>query len=122
VSDVFPSNPLFDEPVANARVQLDSLGYTESYIAGHEKEKPKIHLKANFFASGTGWRQLMSRPELAVVVRAHIEYLASQASTKGGHEGAPNVREFPEQLFAGWVALVEFQQNGTGLAGGIVRD
>ena len=107
VSDVFPSNPLFDEAVANARVQLDSLGYTESYIAGHEKEKPKIHLKANFFASGTGWRQLMSRPELAVVVRAHIEYLASQASTKGGPEGAPNVREFPEQLFAGWVALVE---------------
>jgi hypothetical protein len=107
VSDVFPSNPPFMTAVAKARAQLDSLGYKETYIAGEQKEKPKIHLKANFFASSTAWRKVMARPELGDIVRAHIEYLASQASPEMGSETAPNVRDFPEQLFAGWVALVK---------------
>ena len=107
VSDVFPSNPPFMTAVAKARAQLDSLGYKETYIAGEQKEKPKIHLKANFFASSTAWRKVMARPELGDIVRAHIEYLASQASPETGSETAPNVRYFPEQLFAGWVALVK---------------
>ena len=105
VDTMFPSNPTFLEAVAGARAQLDSLGYTETYITSEQKEKPKIHLKANFFASRTGWRTLMARPELAVIVRAHIEYLASQFSAREDGKTDPDVREVPEQLFAGWVAL-----------------
>ena len=104
---VFPSNPPLMAAVATVRAQLDSLGYTETYIAGEQKEKPKIHLKANFFASGTAWRKLMARPELAGIVRAHIEYLANQASPDPGRENTPNVREYPEQLFAGWHTLIK---------------
>ena len=104
---VYPENRWATAVVANIGAQLDSLGYSQKRRVGEEELQPKIHLKANFFASGTAWEKLMARPELAVVLRGHIEYLASQASDDTGMETAPDVRNYPEQLATGWLALIK---------------
>jgi len=91
----------------NASALLDSLGYSERYLTGDTADvQPKIHLKANFLASGTAWRKLMTRPELAGVVRSYIEYLAMQATPGAQGQGEPNVRDYPDKLADRWVALV----------------
>jgi hypothetical protein len=36
---------------------------------------PKLHLKANFFASREAWDRLVSRPEMAAVLEAYVSQL-----------------------------------------------
>jgi hypothetical protein len=108
---VFSPNPALSAVIADAPAILDSLGYQVKYLSTEESTaRPKIHLKANFFASATGWRALHARPELAEVVREYIAYLARQAGDGGdGHdrEDLPNVRDIPERLAASWFRLIE---------------
>jgi hypothetical protein len=107
VGRVYPENPKANAALQNVDALLDSLGYSIQYLSKGEAEvKPKIHLKANFFASGTAWEKLLTRPELAVILRAHVEYLANQATPKNVQEQQPNVQEYPEALAAGWSSLI----------------
>ena len=64
--------------------RIDSVLADVGYVNPNEgrdedNEKPKLHLKANFFASRTGWQELMTRPELARLLLLHAEYMAEQA-------------------------------------------
>ena len=104
---ISPANPAVEEVVANVGAQLDSLGYEVKYLANAQEEAPKIHLKANFFASGAAWKALATRPELAAIVRAHVEYLANQSADAESTGPRPDVRNYPEKLGAGWTALLE---------------
>jgi hypothetical protein len=108
---LYPGNPRAQAALTNVKAQLDSLGYEVTYLAGRPGEAPetpqapKIHLKANFFASGTTWEKLSTRPELAAIVRAYVAYLADQATEIADGSHAPDVRDYPEKLTAGWLAL-----------------
>ncbi len=106
--EVYPENPKGNAEIKNIGALLDSLGYSINYLTGDAAEtKPKIHLKANFFASGTGWKKLMVRPEMAIIVRGYIEYLASQAAPQETKtDQAPNVQDFPDNLKTGWTNLI----------------
>ncbi len=104
---VYPENPRANAELKNIEALLDSLGYSVNYLSGDATEvKPKIHLKANFFASGTAWKKLLVRPEMAGVLRAHIEYLAMQAAPADNAGSAPDVQDVPENLKAGWENLI----------------
>jgi len=104
---VYPENEAISTEVANVAALLDSLGYVDRYRPDGEELHPKIHLKANFLASGTAWDHLISRPELAGIIRGYIEYLASQSYGDTDMDAAPDVREYPEQLVAGFLALIK---------------
>jgi hypothetical protein len=107
VREIYPRNPVANAELKNVGALLDSLGYSVSYLSGDSAEvKPKIHLKANFFASGTAWKKLMERPELGTVLRAHIEYLAMQAAPNDTSGSPPDVQDIPEDLKAGWIELM----------------
>lgn len=85
----------------NARAQLDSIGYRVRYIT--EKDSlatPKLHLKANFFASGSAWDGLMSQPEWAGILKEYITYLARQQGyyDDDDAEAARDVRAVPAGL------------------------
>ena len=104
---VYPENPQVELVGDHVDALLDSLGYSVNYLSQAETDiKPKIHLKANFFASGTAWRKLYVRPELGRIVRGHLEYLASQAAPTDGPEAAPDVQAYPEELQTGWEDLI----------------
>ncbi len=105
--EVYPENPRANAELKNIDALLDSLGYSISYLSGDATEvKPKIHLKANFFASGTAWKKLMVRPELAGILRAHVEYLAMQAAPADTAGKVPDVKDYPDELKTGWVELI----------------
>jgi len=105
---VYRTNPRTGIEVDNAAALLDSLGYSEAYISrGAEDVQPKIHLKANFFASQEAWQKMMVRPELAGVVRGYIKYLAGQATAHDTGGPAPDVRRIPGELAASWTRLIK---------------
>ena len=105
---VYPENPAANAVIRNTAAILDSLGYEVKYLAGEEAEaKPKIHLKANFFASRTAWEAFLIRPELADVVREHIAYLARQAGGESEDGKAPDVRDVPDRLAANWLTVIK---------------
>ena len=105
--NVYPENPWVDAELKNVDALLDSLGYSVHYLLGDGAEvKPKIHLKANFFASGTAWNKLMVRPELADILRFHIKYLTMQAAPADTFGTAPDVQDIPEDLKTGWIELI----------------
>jgi hypothetical protein len=108
VRQVYPENPRANAELKNASALLDSIGYEVQYLAGEaENVKPKIHLKANFFASGTAWQKMLVRPELAAVFRGHLRYLAGQASVGDTTSHMSDVRAVPEELAASWMALIK---------------
>ncbi len=105
---VYPANPRANAEVLNAAALLDSIGYSVDYIAQSvEKVQPKIHLKANFFASDKAWQKMLVRPELVGVVRGYIKYLAGQAAVHDTTGQVPDVRRVPEELAASWTRLVK---------------
>jgi hypothetical protein len=90
----------------NAPAILDSLGYQVKYLEGEGPGETKIHMKANFFASGLAWDMVYSRPELGNVLREYIAYLVKQ-SRGGETDGkSPDVRDVPERLQAAWLELM----------------
>jgi len=103
----YPKNNYFEKESLDVEAFLDSLGYSVQYLSEEEaKIKPKIHLKANFIASGTAWEKLMMRPELERILRGYIVYLASQAITVRNADNAPDVQNFPDELKNGWLDLI----------------
>jgi hypothetical protein len=108
LSKVFPPNPELDRAARNASSLLDSLGYEIRYLeeAG-EKIQPKMHLKANFFASGSGWDKLAARPEWGNVLRQYIIFLARSANQAEEDDGMPQVLDLPEELLAEAYEMVE---------------
>jgi len=107
-SRVYPTNDAVNAVIKDVPAILDSLGYEVTYLAeGAEEANPKIHLKANFMASGLAWKTLVMRPEMADVVREYIGYLARQSSGSIEDEEMPNVRNIPEQLAEAWMAVIK---------------
>ncbi len=105
VRQVYPANPRANAKFKNALALLDSIGYEVQYLSGEAEEvKPKIHLKANFFASGTAWEKMLVRPELAGVMRGHLRYLAGQALVGDSTNHVSDVRVVPEELTASCLA------------------
>jgi len=97
---VYPSNPPVARAARSARAQLDSIGYYAFYLADKDSlESPKLHLKANFFASGAAWDDLMAQPEWGGILREYITYLASQQGFFQESDGvARDVQALPESL------------------------
>jgi hypothetical protein len=89
--------------------RLDSVLVDVGYVNPNDSreldsEKPKLHLKANFFASKAGWERLLTRPELANLLLQHAAYSATQAMVddNASINDLPDVRNAPAALKAAW--------------------
>ncbi|HET6349490.1 MAG TPA: hypothetical protein VFH88_10455 [Candidatus Krumholzibacteria bacterium] len=97
-------NSAVDSVASRVRDILGKINYHPAYLTPKDSlESPKLHLKANFFASSEVWDGLMSRPEWAGVVDAYIRYLAEQQGTSSSRD----VRAIPEELQQGVRALLD---------------
>ena len=115
-SRVYPGN---SDPVDfSARVDsvLADVGYVNPNLARKTLVgKPKLHLKANFFASGTAWDLLLSQPTLGNVFLHHTRYLAEQAMISdevSTMEDLPDVRNAPAELGLAWLELATNMLDG----------
>ena len=71
---LFATDPSVDSILAHADELMG--GKTDSTAARREAQvMPKLHLKANFFASREAWDHLVARPEMAQVFEAYIAQL-----------------------------------------------
>jgi hypothetical protein len=66
---------------------------------------PKLHLKAQFMASGNAWEKLAARPELGRILELYIIYLADNARSLTEDSPIPDVRDYPESIRMEWLAL-----------------
>jgi hypothetical protein len=96
---VYSFGPEADKAIGRVSAYLDSIGYRAAYLSagGDTLTRPKLHLKANFFASEVGWYKLVSRPEWGPVIEEYFAYLAAQST---GATEAPDVRSIPDGLIA----------------------
>jgi len=105
--ELYPANPAARAVIVHAPAILDSVGFRVSYLEGGAADvKPKIHLKANFLASGPAWEHLCRRPELADVLREYVVYLGRQTGIEGEEGRHPDVKEFPDRLREAWFRLI----------------
>jgi hypothetical protein len=97
---VYRLNPEVETIALNAGATLAQMGYRPSYLISKDSlESPKLHLKANFFASARVWDDLMSRPEWAGLLEDYIRYLAlQQGSLAHGGAESRDVRAVPPEL------------------------
>jgi len=68
-------------------------------------------MKANFFASKTGWNKLVVRNEFIDLLALHLKYLANQsmAAHAASEEHGPDkdLRDYPDALYKAWLVLIE---------------
>ena len=73
---LFPTNPAVDSLLAHAGDLLGAARDTaRSAAPAPAPVMPKLHLKANFFASREGWDSLIARPEMPQLLEAYIGQL-----------------------------------------------
>jgi hypothetical protein len=73
--DLFPVDSSIDTLLAHVRELLPpAMADTGPPLPGREV-MPKLHLKANFFASQEGWDSLIVRPELKQILEAYLAQL-----------------------------------------------
>ena len=89
-----------DSVASNAGRYLAEVGYRPLYLSAADSlETPKLHLKANLFASPQVWDGLMADPGWSEILKLYVQYLARQQG-RGQKGGAPvhSVQEVPEEL------------------------
>ena len=71
-----------------------------------EQLAPKLHMKANFFATREGWDSLLARPEMAPLLAAYVQQLARDPSAKeaGVRESAQLLSQSSQQMVDAFVA------------------
>jgi len=74
--------------------------------------RPKLHLKANFFASREGWDKLTSSPELAPVYRSYVAQLLQPdtVSTIAGREASRALSATSQRLFESFDAQLSAEE------------
>jgi ribosomal protein S16 len=91
---VYHLNAAMDSVANNAGRYLDEIGYkAPASTKADSLESPKLHMKANLFASSQVWDGLMTAPGWGEVLKLYIQYLGRQGQTPDH-----NVREVPEAL------------------------
>ncbi len=95
---VYHLNAAMDSAASNAGRYLEEIGYEAPYLTKEDSlETPKLHLKANLFASPQVWDGLMSEVGWGKVLKLYVQYLARQQGR--ARSTAPHsVREVPEEL------------------------
>lgn len=111
---VYKLDPAVEKVAANASTYLSQVNYRPAYLVSKDTLlSPKLHMKANFFASPRVWDDLMSRPEWAGLLEEYIRYLAIlQGPPADSVTGSHNVREVPKELLVKLKALLSNYMEG----------
>ena len=78
LQDLYGLRPEVIEEIEEEAASLMSNGFIREYPEGGAIEPPKLHLKANYFATREAWDELLSRPDVARPIRTFFRELAEQ--------------------------------------------
>jgi hypothetical protein len=101
----FPFDPSVYRAIDEMEAELRARGFEPAYLAEDvEKRKPKLHFKAQFFASPQALDELIPLPGWAPLMRA---YLAARAEQTRRREAAADARDLRAALAAEAERLVD---------------
>jgi hypothetical protein len=89
---------------------MDTSGFRARYLEGQALDRPKLHMKAHFFATWEGWDGLVSRPEFRTFLEEYARQRAIQVA--GGVEErdltamADALQPFGDRLFQAYTEHV----------------
>ena len=102
---LFPVHPSVDTILAHAGELLPAMPDSTRPVLGARPIMPKLHLKANFFASREGWDSLLARPELAGVLQAYVgQLLRTDPNEFDVQESAAALAAASDHLISGFRA------------------
>jgi hypothetical protein len=102
--EVYPANPAIQAVLDSLDYILDAAGYESDYlVASDTTERPKLHLKANFFITDEAWQALIRPREWGPLMHEYVEYMARMT---GPADQRPDVREMPQSTQAAVIDLV----------------
>ena len=105
LKDVYPSNPAVSAEMARIDTTLREAGDSVRYlVAADSTERPKLHLKANFFITGGTWRRLSTLPEWGPVMRQYFTYLAK---SEGDPRARGEIRSAPPEMVRAFHGLAQ---------------
>jgi hypothetical protein len=78
LQELYGFRPEVIDEIQEEAASLMSDGFIREYPEGGAIEPPKLHLKANYFATKEAWDELLSRPDLAQPIRTFFRELAEQ--------------------------------------------
>jgi hypothetical protein len=107
--DLFPFHPSVFKMLKEVGGELEAGGYEPVHLAGDAggKHKPKLHLKAQFFASHEALSSLLPLEEWSGIVHDYILARADEIRLRGSDGAYPNVKERREKLSESVIPLFE---------------
>ncbi|HET9234897.1 MAG TPA: hypothetical protein VFP10_12220, partial [Candidatus Eisenbacteria bacterium] len=105
LEEVYIRNPAIVAEMRRIDTTLREAGDSVRYlVAADTTEKPKLHLKANFFITGGTWRRLSTLPEWGPVMRQYFTYLAK---SEGDPRARREIRSAPPEMIRAFHALAQ---------------
>jgi len=109
--DLYGFHPdVLDRLRSEAQALIES-GFDRQYGVDQEAKLPKLHLKANYFATPEAWDTFLSRPDIAPTLVAYFREVAlqNQALANGGYR---NYRLLSESLLPyAHATIVDYMTN-----------
>jgi hypothetical protein len=84
--ELYGFQPEVLQQIRGLAAELSSDGYRREYAEREEIEPPKLHLKANYFATREAWVQLLARPDVGQPIGTFFRELAEQNRALGQGE------------------------------------
>jgi phosphatidylserine/phosphatidylglycerophosphate/cardiolipin synthase-like enzyme len=105
LADVYHPNPAITAEMRRIDTTLREAGDTVQYlVAVDSAEKPKLHLKANFFITAGTWQKLSVLPEWGPVLRQYFMYLAKG---EGDPRARGEIRSAPPEMIRAFHGLAQ---------------
>ena len=105
LTDVYHPNPAITAELRRIDTTLREARDTVQYlVAADSTERPKLHLKANFFVTAGTWRRLSVLPEWGPVLRQYFMYLARSV---GDPRARQEIRSAPPEMIRAFHGLAQ---------------
>ena len=83
LEELYSFHPEVLAGIEEEALQLMVDGYARVYAEGGAAVPPRLHMKANYFATREAWDELLSRPDVAPSFRTYFRELAEQNEALG---------------------------------------
>jgi hypothetical protein len=99
-----PFAPGVLEGVRSLADSMYEAGFRARYLEGQPLDSPRLHMKAHYMASRSGWENLLSRPEFGEFFTAYLRERAMQVAERGEDRDltriTANLTPYLERLYA----------------------
>jgi hypothetical protein len=83
LAGLYPFAPGMLDEVRQLADSMSAAGFQARYLEGEALDSPRLHMKAHYMASRTGWEAMLSRPEFTDFFLQYLRERAFQVAERG---------------------------------------